>query len=89
MFENEIRLTENQDWTPKLSSFTQALVQIFEEMTTSLGDKNIDNERSGKYYMIMVALLLILFDDAVLMLLLFAAAVCKLSSLTQGLEKYF
>ena len=50
---------ENQYQTRKLLSLTQGLVYIFEEVTASSGDKNIDKEWGGKYYMAMVMLFLL------------------------------
>ena len=89
MSENEIISMENQNQTRKLLSLTQGLVQIFAEVIVLFGDDNIEKEQGGQYYMTIVSLLLILFDDYVFIFLLFAAAVCKLSPLTQGLVKIF
>ena len=86
---NEIIPMENQYQTRKLLSLMQRLVQIFVEVTVSLGNKNVEKERGGQYYTAMVALFLTLFDAVVSVLLLFDAVVWKLSLLMQGLVKLF
>ena len=53
-------------------------MQIFAEVTTSLGDKNINEEWGSQYDTARVALLLLLFYDAVLKLLLLMQGLVKI-----------
>ena len=62
--ENEIIPMENQYQTRKLWSLMQRLVQIFVEVTVSLGNIVFEKERGGQYDTAMVALFMILFGAA-------------------------